>query len=484
MFAIRRRWLVASVLSFSVLAGLSGAAEAQGPAETGDAAVETTVPQSPASAPGAAAVPEASAAREAAAPTPGATRSPAGVPRVRAVHRLLVEHAGVEETAEAAGAVPARPVGLGAVIAVEIAGLEALIAEAGGIGGLVLFLDGIALPGLAPLGVLPERGWLIYRLDRAERADAAWHLLLGNPSSLVRLLSLSVGVDEAHPIPTDVEDFPLAVIHPWELAIFAVLLAAALVAFFAAARRTDLLRDRAANVPPGAVRPYSLARCQMAWWFFLVVVAYVFIWLAIDELDTITPSVLALIGIGAVTALGAGMIDAGKKQNGEEAKAALKVANATVSGVRAAAGAAPGPAVVTPAPAAATAAPAAATAAATAAPEAIVTPEMAQQVLAGQDLAGLVAQQVELSRLQQRASDTEGAVKGASRGFRRDVLWDGEGISLHRFQIVVWTLVLGFIFVASVYAELAMPDFSATLLGLMGISSGTYLGFKLPERQQ
>jgi len=47
----------------------------------------------------------------------------------------------------------------------------------------------------------------------------------------------------------------------------------------------------------------------------------------------------------------------------------------------------------------------------------------------------------------------------------------------------VWTLVLGVIFVGSVYKNLEMPEFSATLLGLMGISSGTYLGFKVPEKQ-
>jgi hypothetical protein len=58
---------------------------------------------------------------------------------------------------------------------------------------------------------------------------------------------------------------------------------------------------------------------------------------------------------------------------------------------------------------------------------------------------------------------------------------DQTGISLHRFQMFVWTLVLGVIFIASVYRSLEMPEFSAGLLGLMGISSGTYLGFKVPE---
>ena len=450
MLADRRRWLVALVLSSAVVlagpAGFAAAQEAEPDPEPDAAAPGTAAPEAGApdtAAPGTAGVTTETAGAPAAAAGAGAGAAagatpPAGAPRVTAVHRLLVENAGAEEMAEAAGAVPARAVGLGGVIAVEVAGLDALIAEAGGLGDFVLFLDGMPLAGVAPLGVRPDRSWLIYRLERTEEADAAWHLLLGNTSSLVRRLSLSVGLDPAHPIPTDVEAFPLAVIHPWELAIFAVLLGAALAAFFSAARRTDLLRDRTADVPPGAVKPYSLARCQMAWWFFLVVAAYVFIWLAIDELDTITPSVLALIGIGAATALGAGMIDADKEKSGEEAAMALRAAQAGAQQAPAAAG----------------------------------------------DMATQVAQQVQMQRLQQRAVDKQGALKGTSRGFRRDVLWDGDGLSLHRFQIVVWTLVLGFIFVASVYAELTMPDFSATLLGLMGISSGTYLGFKLPERQQ
>src|SRR5204862_7954738 len=129
---------------------------------------------------------------------------------------------------------------------------------------------------------------------------------------------------------------------------------------------------------------------QMACWFFWVIAAYVFIWLICDELDTITDSVLGLIGIGSATAIGAALIDQNK---------------ATVD-----------------------------------------------------------------------------AATQTTRGFLRDVMSDNTGaISLHRFQMFVWTLVLGVIFIASVYNNLEMPEFSATLLGLMGISSGTYLGFKVPE---
>ena len=72
---------------------------------------------------------------------------------------------------------------------------------------------------------------------------------------------------------------------------------------------------------------------------------------------------------------------------------------------------------------------------------------------------------------------------GISGGFLRDILSDGHGYSVHRFQIFVWTIVLGIIFLSSVYNGLTMPEFSATLLGLMGISSGTYIGFKFPEQR-
>ena len=58
----------------------------------------------------------------------------------------------------------------------------------------------------------------------------------------------------------------------------------------------------------------------------------------------------------------------------------------------------------------------------------------------------------------------------------------GRVITFHRFQIVVWTLILGVVFVSEVLTKLAMPVFDTTLLTLMGISSGTYLGFKVSAK--
>nr|WP_321467397.1 hypothetical protein [uncultured Desulfobulbus sp.] len=68
--------------------------------------------------------------------------------------------------------------------------------------------------------------------------------------------------------------------------------------------------------------------------------------------------------------------------------------------------------------------------------------------------------------------------------FLFDIIDDGNGISLHRMQVVAWTIILGMVFVKSVNKVMSMPEFPETLLLMMGISNGLYLGFKYPEKVQ
>lgn len=69
-----------------------------------------------------------------------------------------------------------------------------------------------------------------------------------------------------------------------------------------------------------------------------------------------------------------------------------------------------------------------------------------------------------------------------SHGFWRDIAGGAE-VSLHRLQMIGWTSVLSVAFIAEVLTKLSIPDFNPTLLGLMGLSAGTYVGFKFPENQ-
>ena len=270
---------------------------------------------------------------------------------------------------------------------------------------LVPYLDARPLKGVYPETVDPESHTLTYHLRRTEASKEAWNDLLSNPGFKPKVMTFSVGLEEKQQFPTCATT--ALIVIPVKRFIGAIsLFLVVLYVFFRMAAGTALLRDPGASEgympgfsvlwrqpsPDTKLGPYSLARTQMAFWLFVVVSCFVLIWMITGDTDTITESVLILIGISAGTALGATAIDSGKRKTPEELH------------------------------------------------------------------------------------------KERSRGFLNDILSDGTGVSFHRFQIAVWTIVLGFVFFRNVLNHLAMPEFGTNLLTLMGISSGTYLGLKLPEQ--
>ncbi len=260
---------------------------------------------------------------------------------------------------------------------------------------LALYLDGREIKGIQPESgaPLPSDQTLQFHLNRNDESDEAWADLLGAPMPFkadffTRPTGVSVGLKNGYALPTEVEgdDFKLVRIRfvRFLLCLLGTVVLTVLLLIYA--KRKDLLRD-AVEPPAGGSPPFSLGRFQMAFWFYLVIVSFVFIWAVTGALDIITAQVLALVGIGAGTALGAATLDVGKSA-------------------------------------------------------------------------------------------------GASSGkFLRDILRDPltGNTSFHRFQVFIWTLVLGCIFLHSVWSRLSMPEFDGTLIALMGISAGTYLGFKIPE---
>lgn len=320
-------------------------------------------------------------------------------------------------------------IGLGYVVAVKVESLAPFL-ESTGIKceQLTLFINDVPIEGLTPDSCNLTDGRVRFTLVRDEESAAAWRLLFTEPWQFHSVVSISVGPRGRLSWPSTVDDVELVILPRLRVIAYFVGLALAVLSFLWLARRTALLRDRGDDMAEGLRSPYSLSRFQLGFWILLVTSAYVFIWMITGELDTITGSVLALLGIGSGTALGAALIDQGK----EEAKA--------------------------------TAADSAATTAPPATPEAASNPTPAAP-----------------AATQPREPRSASRGFSESRGFLRDVLSDERGISIHRFQLFVWTLVLGVIFCTVVYGSLEMPQFSSTMLGLMGISSGTYLGLKMPE---
>jgi hypothetical protein len=285
-----------------------------------------------------------------------------------------------------------RQVYLGDWVVVSVCHLDALVHDAEAQQQVItLFIEGLDT-GVEPSGIDLESGTLTFELDRNANNKHIWRQFLYDPLfDADATMRISVGVRGGRPLPrADGANMSLVLkklyVDYWTM-IWLTLLFCVAIALFLYARRSDMLRDG----PPvdGIRQPYSLARAQMAWWFFLLVAGYVLIWLVTGEQDSIAPSLLGLVGISAATALAA----------------------------------------------------------------VAVTP----------------------------------ASRGprATAGFWRDLVTDDKGVvALDRFQVLIWTLVLGGIFLNSVFLYLTMPEFSATMLALMGISSGTYIGFKLPMKNQ
>lgn len=328
---------------------------------------------------------------------------------------------------------------------------------------LVPYINGRAIKGNYPEEVHLETGRLIFHLEITPDNKRVWIDLLGAPKAMREPATISVGLEDGSAFKTahDKEQpVTLTVISPAYGLISLAVILSTLVFMIWLVRNTNVIREPGPPPAPGKRRPYNLGRAQMAFWFLLIYASYVSIWLVTDALDTITTSLLALMGISAGTALGEALIDNGKDttkanqfQDLTAEKQALEQSLVqTQSDLDAIDQASSSP-----------------------------TDQSNRELLTRQ----LTDTRTRLNQIDQqlRTIGPQLETAPASAGFLRDLLSDGSGYSFHRFQIFAWTIVLGIIFVSSVYNNLTMPEFSSTLLGLMGLSAGTYIGFKFPEQK-
>jgi len=328
---------------------------------------------------------------------------------------------------------------------------------------LVPYINGRAIRGNYPEELHVASGRLIYHLEITPDNKKVWTDLLGAPKSMREPATLSVGLEDGSAFKSvhgrGEQPVTLTVISPvYGLVALAVILST-LIFMLWLVTRTNIIRERGPAPAAGKRRPYNLGRAQMAFWFFLIYASYLSIWLITNALDTITTSLLALMGISAGTALGEVLIDTGKdttKANQLQDLTAEKQAleegiTQTQSDLNA----------IDPTTATAT--------------DQSNRELLNRQLTDSRTRLNQIDQQLRTLNSQQSATE--------SAGFLRDLLSDSTGYSFHRFQIFAWTIVLGIIFVSSVYNNLTMPEFSTTLLGLMGLSAGTYIGFKFPEQK-
>lgn len=327
--------------------------------------------------------------------------------------------------------------------------------------------DHATVPGRQPRG--PNGAvyeWYRFRLDENDKNSAVWSELrraglLARPVKLTlvskfgeRRQEVNTAIDNVGSQEQDrLSPFFLEITSKsWvALAIFAFGLILGI--FICLAWRTDLLCDTNGGIRGDGFRPYSLARAQMAFWFLVIVGTSLFLWIATGQLHVLNETCLWLIGIGSGTALGSAVIAEGEqsanvqggerllRRRGEKREDFAIRLNSEIAAVTTALANAVDPAE--------------------------------RDRLKRREL-NLLAQRDELSSLP------------ASRFHRvlEDWLTDKRVYSFHRYQMLVWTIVLGMVFITKVWKYRELPTFDGAMLALMGITSGTYLGFKLQGTQK
>src|ERR1019366_6140622 len=155
-------------------------------------------------------------------------------------------------------------------------------------------------------------------LDKANWERSAWRW----ESGWGKQVKFSVGLEDETPFASDLAGASspyLVIILPKYGVISLLVIATMTSVFFWLVLRTNLIRDAGPESASGVRKPYNLGKAQIAFWFFLTYVSYIVIWLITDDIETITPGLVALMGISAMTALGAVLIDSSKDAKGAAA---------------------------------------------------------------------------------------------------------------------------------------------------------------------
>ena len=349
-----------------------------------------------------------------------------------------------------------RTVQLKDKIAVQVTNLDKLYDPACKNKTIVLFLDGRALKSLTPNPPTNPKGeFLTFELRQTAESRPAWNAILGKPGSGTRDVKVSVGFEDDFALKGVGNKLPvlqLDIIPSGWFALWCAIFVVMVVVFFGCVRRSNIIRDGSTtDGASGAVGTFSLSKSQGAWWFFVILAAYLLIGIVTGDFSSsINSTAVILLGIGAGTVIGSAVIDV-SKDTPDAREAERKQAEATKTEL-----------------------------------ENLKTQVEARdtQIKATTDepsMAKLTQERADLFAQVEQKRSLYRKLTRQSESFLTDILSDANGVSFHRFQMAAWTLVLSIIFIKEVYENLAMPTFDTTLMGLLGLSAGTYLGLKIPE---
>ena len=179
-----------------------------------------------------------------------------------------------------------------------------------------LRLDGHRLDSIPPQFLGPELvAFDLSSLETNDRPD--WLDLVGGPPPLgIRAVEVGIATSNADLLANGNQRFTVGLrIFPAYKALLALILLVGLVAWlWKVGPATGMLRD-----PPTPEtssiqqRPYSLARCQMAFWLVVITMSFIaIVGITGDYNGIVTTQSLTLLGISSLTAFGAEAMDSAR----------------------------------------------------------------------------------------------------------------------------------------------------------------------------
>lgn len=213
------------------------------------------------------------------------------------------------------------------------------------------------------------------------------------------------------------------------------------------AKTSALLKDQLIPQIPPQRQTFSLARSQMAFWFLIVLLSFLYLFIKTGSTDVITPQALMLMGLSALTAGGGAIVDSMRDTSEDAMNDGLKALGLSSY-------------------------------------QDVLSLQAEIAALTVQGDALTVSGKAKLNDLVLLLQTYKNRTQPfETNGWFKDLTTDINGAALHRLQAVVWTLIVGAIFVYQVCRTGAMPNLNENLLLLMGISNAGYVGFKSNETQ-
>ena len=213
------------------------------------------------------------------------------------------------------------------------------------------------------------------------------------------------------------------------------------------AKTSAILKDQLIpQIPPNRLT-FSLARNQMAFWFVIIFVSFLYLFLKLHSTNVITSQALTLMGISALTSGGSALVENMRDTPEDALNDALQAL-----GLRSY-------------------------------QDVVSLKNEIADLMALGDALTLVSKAKLNDKLLLLQTYKNRTMPFETNGWFKDLTTDIDGTALHRLQALVWTITLGSIFMYQVFQTGAMPALNENLLALLGISNAGYVGFKFNETQ-